>query len=276
MANLLDGDYGTEVRTVDRVVISAQNLMVWVTTTDERLMVKVCRLAEAHEWLATRAAMVGWLADRGQPVARPLVSVSGERQLLRDDRSAGVQPIVPGSLLDATDHDQVRAAGRALAALHEELAAWPDASSLESIGPVAGERGKLWALPERRAETVPRELLDRLDRRIVELPESPGRQPVHTDFRGANLLWQGTGISGVLDFEEARIDPAVVDLANTVCLLGTWYSNWQPISLEAQRLLIDSYTDRRPLTGAEQAWLPPLIAWGMIGLGWSQEAERWL
>jgi homoserine kinase type II len=99
---------------------------------------------------------------------------------------------------------------------------------------------------------------------------------VHTDFRGANLLWQGTEISGVLDFEEACLDPPVVDLANAVCLLGTWYHNWQPISPEAQQLLIDSYSDRRPLTGAEQAWLPPLIAWGMLGLGWSPEAERWL
>ncbi|WP_162606311.1 phosphotransferase [Jiangella asiatica] len=274
--DLTVAEYGIEVRTVDRVVISAQNLMVWVTTPDQRLIIKICRLAVAHDWLTSRAALVGWLADRGQPVARPLMSVGGHRQLLQDDKSVGIQPVLSGGLLDATDHDQVLAAGHALAALHEDLAAWPDASRLENVGPVAGGRGKLWALPEGLAESVPRELLDRLDRRIAELPELPDRQPVHTDFRGANLLWQGTAISGVLDFEEARLDPAVMDLAHAVCLLGTWYHNWQPISPEAQQLLIDTYIDRRPLTDAEQAWLPPLIAWGMLGFGWYPEADRWL
>ncbi|GAA4425664.1 hypothetical protein GCM10023169_23530 [Georgenia halophila] len=275
-ADLLAGEYGIEVRAVDKMVISAQNLMVWVTTPDGRLMIKVCRLAAAHDWLASRAAMVGWLADRGQPVARPLVSVGGDRQLLRDGRSVGTQPVLPGTLLAATEHDQVCAAGRTLAALHTELAAWPDAAWLENVGPVAGRRGELWALPEEGANAVPRDLRDRLDRRIVELPEPTDRQPVHTDFRGANLLWNGTEISGVLDFEEARLDLPVIDLANTVCLLGTWYHDWQPISSEAQRLLIDSYTDRRPLTDVEHAWLPPLIAWEMLGLGWYAEADRWL
>src|SRR5690625_1991409 len=66
-ADLVASEYGIEVHAVDRVVLSAQNLMVWVTTPDQRLMIKVCRLAIAHEWLASRAALVGWLADRGQP-----------------------------------------------------------------------------------------------------------------------------------------------------------------------------------------------------------------
>lgn len=273
---LLTAEYGLDVRSVDRVVISAHNLMVWVTSPGLRLMVKICRLASAHDWLACRASMVDWLADRGQPVARPLPSLDGQRQLRRDDKSVGVQPVLPGDLLDAADHDQVKAAGRTLAALHEELAAWPDASQLANVGPVAGGRGKLWALPEGAAETVSPQLLDRLDRHVADLPEPPPRQPVHADFRGGNLLWQDAKIIGVLDFEEARLDSAVSDLAHTVCLLGTWYHDWRPISPQAQQLLIDAYAQRRPLTDGERAWLAPLVAWGMLGHGWHSEADRWI
>ncbi|SDS31312.1 phosphotransferase enzyme family protein [Microlunatus soli] len=276
-ADLLAGDYRISVRSVDRLVISAQNLMVWVTTPPSRLMIKICRIAAVHGWLDARAAMVDWLADHDHPVARPLTSLGGERQLLRDDRSIGVQPVLDGSLLDAGDDVQVRAAGQTLAALHDDLACWPDAKRLTDAWPVAG-RGELWVLPEGRAETAP-ELVERLRRRIDELPDRsglPAEQPVHTDFRGANLLWHDTRISGVLDFEEARLDPAVVDLAHAVCLLGTWYHDWQPITPQRQRLLIDSYTDRRPLSETEDRWLQALIGWGMLGLGWYAEADRWL
>ncbi len=110
---------------------------------------------------------------------------------------------------------------------------------------MAGDRGGPWGLPEERVAAAP-DLVDRLRDRAAELPELP-RQATHTDFRGANLLCQDGEISGILDFEEARLDHAMVDLANAVCLLGTWYHEWQPISADAQTLLIDSYTARRPL-----------------------------
>lgn len=272
---LLADDYGLRVVSLDRMVISAHNLMFWVTAeTAGRLMIKVCRLTEAHDWLSARGALVRWLADRGLPVAGPLRTRGGDHQLLRDGRSIGVQPVLPGELLDAAELDQVRAAGSTLGALHTQLAAWPDAKLLEHVQPVAG-RSELWVYPEGFAETVPPDLRDRLERRIVDLPELP-RQPIHSDFRGANVLYQDGKITGVIDFEEARIDAAVVDLAHALCLLGTWYRNWQPITPEAQTAFLDSYTDRRPLTEAERTWLSPLVARGMLGQGWWDDARRWL
>ncbi|HEY9291477.1 MAG TPA: phosphotransferase [Microlunatus sp.] len=272
---LLAEDYDLELTRLDRMVISAHNLMLWVTTAAaDRLMIKVCRLTEAHDWLSARAALVQWLAEQELPVAAPLRTRSGDDQLLRDDSSIGVQPILPGELLDATDLDQVRAAGSTLATLHRQLAIWPDAVLLEDVQPVAGS-STLWAYPDGRAETVPSELRRRLEQRIVDLPEL-SRQPVHSDFRGANVLYGDGEITGVIDFEEARLDAAVVDLAHAVCLLGTWYRNWQPITDRAQRLFLDSYTERRPLTDPEQVWLAPLVGWGMLGQGWWEDAARWL
>ena len=272
---LLADDYGVRARSVSRIVISAQNLMLWLSTeTGDRLLVKVCRLAMVHEWLTVRGALGRWLAERGQPVAAPLLSHSGDHQLLRGEHSVGVQPILPGSLLDADDLEQVRAAGTVLADLHLTMADWPDAELLDQALPVAQDR-TLWAYPQGHRETVPADLQERLEQRIVDLPDVE-EQPVHADFRGANVLSRNAQITGVLDFEEARIGAAVVDLAHAVCLLGTWYHDWQPISPEAQRAFLDSYCRRRPLTAAEQQWLPPLVGWRMLGQGWWDDARRWL
>ena len=272
---LLAEDYDPELVSLDRLVISAQNLMLWVTVDPgDRLMIKVCRMARAHDWLTARGALVGWLAEQELPVARPLPNRDGDHQLLRDGWSIGVQPVLRGELLDAADLDQVRAAGEALGELHGRLATWPDADLLTDVQPVAGGR-TLWVYPDGHLERVPTELQQRLERRIADLPELP-RQPIHADFRAANVLYRDGRISGILDFEEARIDAAVVDLAHAVCLLGTWYRNWQPITPEAQRLFLDSYADRRPLTDAEATWLPPLVAWGMLGQGWWEAAASWL
>ncbi len=268
VVRVLAEDYGLRVTGVQRSVISAHSLMVWVTTpTADQLMIKICRLADAHESLRTRADLVSWLAGRGLPVASPLATGSGAHQLLRDGLSLGVQPVLTGTLLDVTDRGQVRAAGEVLASLHLQLAVWPEADRLADVRPVAG--GGPAARP------VPGDLRHRLEQRGRELPELE-RQPVHADFRGANVLSRGGRITGVLDFEEARRDSAVVDLAHAICLLGTWYHDWQPMSQEAQAAFVGSYVDRRPLTDAEQVCLPVVVARTMHALGWDDEARRWL
>ena len=268
-AQMLAENYGLQVVTLDRMVISAHNLMFWVTTgTAGRLMIKVCRLTEAHDSLKIRGALVRWLAEHHLPVASPLLTGDGDHQLLRDGRSIGVQPVLPGALLDAGDLGQVRSAGEMLASLHTHLVDWPEAELLRNVRPVqgAGSGGH---------PAAPDELRSRLEQRTHELPELP-HQPVHADYRGANILSQHSRITGVIDFEEARIDTAMVDIAHAVCLLGTWYHDWRPMSPEAQAAFLDSYTARRPLTEAEQTCLPVIIARYMFGLSWWDEARRWL
>lgn len=268
VARVLAEDYGLSVVGVQRMVISAHSLMVWVTTaTRDRLMIKICRLVAAHESLRTRAALVTWLAGRGLPVAPPLVARAGEHQLLRDGLSLGVQPVLPGTLLDTSDLRQVRVAGEMLATLHLALATWPGSDRLAEVRPVAGGGSG--------GPVAPEDLRNLLEHRGRELP-ALARQPVHADFRGANVLSLDGRISGVLDFEEARLDTAVVDLAHAVCLLGTWYHDWKPMSSEAQAAFIDSYSGCRPLTDAEQLCLPVVVARTLCGLGWWDEARRWL
>ncbi len=268
VSTVLADDYGLRGVRLQRLVISAHSLMVWVITEQAGpLMIKVCRLAVAHDALSNRAALVSWLADRGLPVAPPLPTVRGDHQLLRDELSAGAQPVLPGQLLRVADLDQVRAAGEMLASLHLHLADWPDAARLASEPP--------WSRGGSGGPPAPDDLRARLEQRSLDLPQLD-RQPVHADFRGANVLSQGARISGVLDFEEARLDTVVVDLAHAVCLLGTWYHDWKPMTPEAQAIFLEGYLDRRPLTDAEQTCLPVVIGRYMLGMGWVDEARRWL
>ena len=68
----------------------------------------------------------------------------------------------------------------------------------------------------------------------------------------------------------------MVDLAHATCLLGTWYHDWEPMTPEAQAVFLEGYTDRRPLTDAEQTCLPVVVGRYMLGMGWVDEARRWL
>lgn len=272
-AGVLAGAYGVRMSSVDRMVISHDNLMVWVTAESAgRLIVKVCRRIEQHGHLAACGRLVRWLGDRGDrgvPVAAPLPA-GGEHQIVRDGHSVGVQPVLSGALLDAGEPDQVRAAGVMLAALHGRLADWPDHALLAR----AGQR-PTFTVSERIAEAAPADVLDRLHERSAGLPALP-QQVVHADFRAANLLVRDGRITGVLDFEEARVDAAVADLARATCLLGTWFHDWAPMPPAAQALFLDSYTARRPLSDVEQPWLEPLVGWIMLSMGWFDEARRWL
>ena len=76
-------------------------------------------------------------------------------------------------------------------------------------------------------------------RRLVEAaPDDAGpRHLVHGDHRAANILVRDGDVVAVLDFEEARIDQSIAELARSAVLLGTRAG----------------YEAVRPLTAAESA-----------------------
>ncbi|WP_018158037.1 phosphotransferase enzyme family protein [Demetria terragena] len=264
---LLAMGYGLELRSAERLVISQHNLMVWVTTSGgARLIVKICGELSQHASLYASGGLVRWLADRGQPVAAPVLA-HGEHQVERDGFSVGVHPVLPGRLLDASDPAQVRAAGKALASLHLMLAQWTDTEAFRTAG---AQRPITFAVPDQVAQAKP-DLVARVRDLSADVPDLP-KQLVHGDFRAANLLVEGGQISGILDFEDARLDAAAVDLAQSMCTIGTWFHDWAPVPQDVRVAYLQAYESVRPLTDAERQWLTPLVGWMMLGLGWPDEA----
>ncbi len=249
VADVLRHHWKLDVVRCDRLVISARNAMAWVEAGGRPLIVKWSSEPQRFARLAEAAQVVAWLDTRGIPVAAPLVADDG--RLLVEQRSAasgrlrsrlpmpgarfliGVLPVVAGDLLDVDDPAHVAEAGRMLATLHHALADHP--------GPIAGRR------------------------------RGPSQQLVHHDFRSANILHDGTGITAVLDFEEMTWATRVADLARSAVLLGTRYRDWGPTSAEVRAAYVGAYDAQAqvPLSDTERRELDAGISAVLKHFDWS-------
>lgn len=215
----------------DRLVISAGNLLAWVTTDDRRLIAKWSVVSKLFQRLADTTTLTLWLHHMGMPVAAPIPATDGRLRVEQNNVSLGVFPVIKGDLLDVRDPAQVTEAGRMLATLHDAMAAYPH--------------------------------------HIDGGPSARHEQLVHNDFRSANLLHDGTSIAAVLDFEEVTYRSRVSDLAKATVLLGTRFHNWSPTSRLVREAFVEAYCDQAPLTNAEQKQLQSGVDAIMKMFGWA-------
>lgn len=231
MGDTLSDTWAIPVDDCDRLVISDRNLLAWITAGDRRLIAKWSVAPERFQRLADTATLIMWLHDKGIPVAAPVPARDGRLRVELDNVSLGVSPVIDGDLLDVRDPAQVAEAGRMLASLHDAMAAYPH--------------------------------------RIGGGPSSRDEQLVHNDFRSANVLHDGTGITAVLDFEEVTYRSRVSDLAKATALLGTRFHGWGPTSQLVREAFVGAYCDHSPLTNAEQSRLQSGIKAVMTHFGWA-------
>jgi len=230
LATVVREAWGGRLDRCDRLVISASNLLAWLTV-DGRPVVAKCSADRARfSRLAEVDDLVAWLHSRDVPVAAPSPAPDGRLRVEREGFSIALHPLVRGRLLDVDDAGQVEAAGRALATLHEELAAYPR--------PI-GEEAR------------------------------PGEQLVHGDFRSANVLYDAGRITGILDFDEVGSRSRIADLAKAAVLLGTRYHDWAPTSPETRTRFVAAYAEEAPLTEAQQDELDRAIAAVLNHFGWT-------
>ena len=283
----LAGAWGVEVISCDRVVLSAGNALVWITSSTGRMIVKWSVRHPLFVRLANLARLTSWLHGRGLPVSAPIPALTGDLQVERDGCSIGVQAVIKGSMLDPDNLAQVRAAGGVLATLHLALAEYPGAGRLGPGGQAdpTSLRARIEGWLHSGAGDHVASLAEALRRRLDSLPSDaalPPPQLVHLDVRSANLLCDGDQISAILDFEEAGIDFPVDDLAKAVVLLGTRYRQWGPVSPATHDTFVAGYRAVRALSAPEAAWLKPLMLWRTLRLvpaggdptGWTVSAER--
>ena len=215
----------------DRLVISAGNLLAWITTDDRRLIAKWSVDPLRFQRLTDTTTLTMWLQASAIPVAAPIPAKDGRLRVELNNVSLGVTPVVDGDLLDVDDLAQVTEAGHMLATLHDALAAYPYS--------------------------------------INGGPSTRQEQLVHNDFRSANILHDGAGITAVLDFEEVTYRTRVADLAKATVLLGTRYHDWAPTSQLVREAFVAAYRDQAPLTSAEQSELQRGITGVLKHFGWA-------
>jgi homoserine kinase type II len=150
-----------------------------------------------------------------------------------------------------------------LARLPDALAAYPDADQVPAFA-VASKplTARVTDWLDSRADHAPVAARDVLRGLVAGAP--PDRLPwqlVHFDFRSANILCAGGEVAGILDFEEARYEHRLVELARSAIMLGTRYRNWGPVSAETRAAFLAGYESVRLLTLEEARWLDILLLW---------------
>jgi len=263
VADTLAGHWGVRVGSCERIVMSGGNALAWVGTPAGRLLAKWSVLPHLFPRLAETARLTGWLHGRGLPVSAPVPARDGRLQVEADGVSMGLQREIMGDLLDTADPKQVRAAGAVLARLQDALAAYPDADRIPAFAVAPRPlTARLTGWLDADAGHLPAAARDTLRRLVAGAPSDRlPRQLVHFDLRSANILYARGEVAAILDFEEARVEHRVFELARAAVLLGTRYHNWGPVPAEVRAEFLAGYSAERPLTPAEAGWLDILLLW---------------
>ncbi|BDZ51350.1 homoserine kinase type II [Frondihabitans sucicola] len=264
----------------ERIVISDQNAIAWVEV-EEGGQTLICKWSGAEARFAKLAAttdLISALAERGVPVAAPILSRSGQgREVIAGPSrpfSVSVQPVVEGAPLDVADDAAVRRAGAHLARLHQAMAELPTASAeLAHRAPHVDLRTRV--LDWMAGSSRPPDSDGRLLRDLSALPAlDVGPQAVHNDYRSANLVTRDSQVVAILDFDEVAWDHPVSDLAHAGVYLGTLFREWGPTSAAARQILLEGYESVRALTGPEREWFGFLTSWYSILAGWPLVGEQ--
>lgn len=228
------------------------------------------------------ASLVGTRTDR-----RSFVEVEG--------RVYDLTRLIRAGSYDRTE-GQARGAGRALVAFQATLAGTPPQEGAEPQGVLYHRRGDLdtvarqlppWqaAVREEGAHAVEvdvpkamRALLERY-RRAGEEADSAGyhlwpRTLVHGDWHPGNLLFREDHVAGVFDFDTARFEPRVIDIANGLLQFAietggsgdpsTWPDGFNESLCNAFLAGYDSFDSRFVLSVAEAKALPWLMIEALV------------
>ena len=268
----------------------------WIVQSNRGNWVLKCRAASAGdpERIAFAQAFMQAVAARGVPVAMPIASRAGRGHERVAERAWELFPFIEGERWSRSA-GQARSGGDALGTLHAaglELA-WHGHVQAASYH---GNLQVLQALRQvpravRKVEPDADEvtlgaLCESLAQSYTEAAaavEEAGyaqrdSQVVHGDFHPGNLIFRGDLVAAVIDFDAARLEPAVVDFANGLlqfaCFRGvaarvaTWPAELDPLRVAAftrayarhgDRALIDQVDLVAPLmieTCVSEAGLP--------------------
>ena len=243
--------------------MSDHNALAWVGTTRGAMVAKWSVAPDRFARLEALARLTVWLEGRGLPVSAPVPALDGRVQVVASGTSMCLQKQIDGELLDVFALDVVRDAGAILARLHAELATYPHTGELPGLrAPTDSMSTQIMGWLNEAHEQVPSGALDALGRMVASAPsDALPAQLVHGDYRSANILCRGNRIAAVIDFEAARIDHRVVELARSAVLLGTRFRNWGPVSAKVRTALLDGYESESRLSEGEAAWWKILVLW---------------
>ncbi len=242
---------------LEGIAQGVENSNYRLVTADGRFILTLYERRVAPADLPFFLGLMDHLAARGVPCPTPLHGRDG--QALR--RLCG-RPAALVSFLDGTSPHRVRAAhcsalGRALAQLH--LAGADFAMRRPNDLSVASWRRLLEACRAGADDLLPgleREIAGELDALERQWPDGLPEGVIHADLFPDNVFFEGTQVSGIIDFYFACNDIVAYDLA--ICLNAWCFEQDGAFNITKARQMLASYRALRPFTGEELAALPLL------------------
>lgn len=201
------------------------------------------------------ARLLARLGRAGAPVPAPLALVDepGAHAADHAGKPALVLTWIDGAIACARDIGpaHAHAVGDALARLHRAGAELRDAPAPRFDPLRLAARLAVVVVPAARPDLRP--TIDRLHRRLVTSPGLPVRGVIHGDLFRENVLWFGTAVAGLVDFEAACFGNFAVDLMIAALAWG-FTDRFDGPRLRA---FMRGYTAVRPLTADERGELHP-------------------
>ena len=254
VAEILSGFGHSSFRSFIPITAGTINTNAAVELADGRRFLRINE-GKAREDVSREAAIISYLAERGVPTPRPLLAVTGEPWLEWRGTYASLFPWVEGRTLTRQEitPEHATEAGVALGRLHRAGMGYSDQRPgryepqeiqrrfHELEAPAAGDP----ALAAAIAELGPELARLRRDRQ----PDVP-LGLIHGDLFIDTVLYRGTTLTALLDFEQAAWGRLVYDLAVSVLAFGFGPEDFRE---DVTRAFIDGYLETRPVSEEERA-----------------------
>jgi homoserine kinase type II len=240
-----------------------ENTNYFVTADKGRYVLTLYERLPAEE-LPFYLNLIAHLASAGVQAPAPEPDRSGALWSILNGKPAGLVARLEGAAVAQPDVAHCAAAGAVLAQMH--VAAGSYRSRLSNRrGPGWWRQAARAVRPFLSAEQnalIASELKFQSSLSKVRLP----RGAIHGDFFCDNVLFEGTRVSGVIDFGFAATDAYIYDLAiavNDWCLLADADRKGalDPGRVEA---MVAAYTAIRPVTAEERSMWAPLLRAGAL------------
>ena len=198
------------------------------------------------------AGLLSHLSKQGAKTPMPIARRDGALVSVIDGKPLVLFPIVPGDMrcqksVSVTDGT---ALGREIARLHRAAQGAPEFPSRFGFHELRGRLdyiARKASIPLQRHGDQIRARLEILASNRKPLPEGM----VHSDLFRDNVLFEGSNLTSVLDFESAGLGSYVYDLG--VAILAWTFDD--DFDWEVARAICQAYQQERPLSALEQAAL---------------------
>ncbi|MGQ0630305.1 MAG: phosphotransferase enzyme family protein [Sporichthyaceae bacterium] len=187
-----------------------------ITTDRSTYFVRRSHVRKTRESVQWQVQLLTELHRHGLPVPQPLTCRAGGHIVALDERFYTAAEILPGTPFDDAQPEHVLAMGRMLARFHAvgSIQEFSDPNpSRESIQDSLREE-----LADAHANDHP-ELYARaaeVEARLAPLLPDLPIALLHQGCRRRNMLFTGTTITGLLDFDSARFGPRVIDVVGAL------------------------------------------------------------